>query len=187
VGDADSRDTLERLRRGDPAAFDRVYSTYRAPVFGFLRRLSRRNDVAEDLLQETFLRLARASAGLAEDTNLRAWLFTVARNLYVSHRRWEVLDVSRWLASVDDAQVPSGAPGPEAETESARAIARIEAAINGLSASSREVLILVCIEGLGQEEVAAILGLRYDALRQRLARARAELAEKLAQRREVMA
>lgn len=63
------------------------YAACRPRVFGFLARLAGRKDLAEDLLQETFLRLAARGDGLAADTRLLPWLLTVARNLYVSDYR----------------------------------------------------------------------------------------------------
>jgi DNA-directed RNA polymerase specialized sigma24 family protein len=75
------------LRCGDAAAFDRVYDLYRPRLFAFLLRLSRRRTVAEDLLDETWFRLVAHARSLRPDTRLAAWLFTVARNLYWTHRR----------------------------------------------------------------------------------------------------
>ncbi|MEQ1500828.1 MAG: sigma-70 family RNA polymerase sigma factor, partial [Myxococcota bacterium] len=86
---------MDGLRRADPAAFDAVFDAYRGPVWGFLVRLTRRTELAEELLQETFLRLAAHGVRLRPDTRLRPWLFTVARNLYRSHRRWAWLDGQR--------------------------------------------------------------------------------------------
>src|SRR5512145_2118176 len=83
---------VEGLRRGDTAAFDLAYDAYRARLFAFLLRLSRRRAVAEDLLDETWLRLVRHARDLQPDTRLSAWLFTVARNLYWSHRRTCLLE-----------------------------------------------------------------------------------------------
>jgi RNA polymerase sigma-70 factor (ECF subfamily) len=80
------------LRRGEPGAFDVVYEAYRARVFGFLVRLSRSRTVAEDLLDDTWLRLVSNAARLHADTRLLPWLFTVARNLYWTHRRSSVLE-----------------------------------------------------------------------------------------------
>ncbi len=57
------------------------------------------------------------------------------------------------------------------------AVALLEAALKQLPLASREVLLLVGVEGMDQEEVARVLGVTYDALRQRLSRARAQLAE----------
>src|SRR5512144_460259 len=78
---------VEGLRSGDPAAFNAVYEAYRARVFGFLLRLSRSRTVAEDLLDETWLRLVSKARSLRADTRFGPWLFTVARNLYLRHRR----------------------------------------------------------------------------------------------------
>ncbi len=170
---------VDGLRRGERAAFDAAYARFRARVFAFLLRLSGRRDVAEDLLQETWLRLARASPSLAEDTDLAAWLFTVARNQYVSWRRWSALDLSRLVALGDDATSPATTAPPDEATDAARAMHRLEIAIAKMSPAHREVLLLVGVEGFDQEQAAAILGVRYDALRQRLARARGDLAAAL--------
>ena len=178
--DPSEKPLVDALRRGDEAAFDAVYARYRARVLGFLLRLSGRRDVAEDLFQETWVKLARHAPRLQEDTDLAAWLFRVARNAWVSHRRWSMLDVSR-LLSLEEESLPSPRTSDaEARTDAARAVARLERAIASLPAGSREVLLLVGVEGFEQEQAAAVLGISYDALRQRLARARAQLAERLA-------
>ncbi len=181
---------VDSLRRGDVRAFDTVYARYSGRVFGFLVRLSGRRDVAEDLFQEVFCKLARNAPRLAPDTDLAAWLFRVARNAWVSHRRWSVLDVSRFVVLGDEAAeaallASGGGAGGDAEgdaagrTDASRHVARLEKALAALPAASREVLLLVGIEGLEQEQAAEVLGISYAALRQRLARARAQLAERL--------
>ena len=92
MGVDDEAELVARLRSGDAEAFDAIYDEYRPRIFGFLLRLSRRRTVAEDLLDETFLRLVRHAPALRTDTNLGAWLFTVARNLYWSYRRASALE-----------------------------------------------------------------------------------------------
>lgn len=164
------------LRRGDASAFDRVYSAYHTRIFSFLRRLSGRRDTAEDLAQETWLKLAKAAPGLREDTTLAPFLFTIARNAFLSHRRWALLDLSRIVTFGLEAMGSATEPTPETSHESARAIALLEGALQHLPIASREVLLLVGVEGIEQEEVARMLGLSYDASRQRLSRARAQLA-----------
>jgi RNA polymerase sigma-70 factor (ECF subfamily) len=86
---------VERLRAGDPSAFDALYEAYRPRVFAFLLRLSRSRTVAEDLLDETWLRLVRHARALAPDSRIGPWLFTVARNLYWSHRRACLVEETR--------------------------------------------------------------------------------------------
>src|SRR6476659_1613443 len=83
---------VARLRRGDAAAFDAIYLALNVRLLTFLVRLSRRRDVAEELLEETWLRLVTHAARLRPDTRLVPWLFTVARNLYVSHCRSRMLE-----------------------------------------------------------------------------------------------
>jgi len=179
VRDPSEQPIVDGLRRGDRRAFTQAYDRYRGRIFGFLFRLSRRRDVAEDLFQETFIRLARSAPTLAEDTDLAAWLFTVARNLFVSHRRWSMLDLSRFVALGEDLAHASPRPLPDADAETARSVARLERALVALPTSSREILLLVGVEGFDQEQAAAMLGIRYDAFRQRLSRARAQLATAL--------
>src|SRR5262245_16565555 len=85
---------VRRLKAGDTAAFDVVYDEFNARLFNFLARLMRSRDRAEDLLEETWLRLVTNAKRLRPDTRLGPWLFTVARNLYVSHCRSRMLEES---------------------------------------------------------------------------------------------
>ena len=101
------RAIVEGLRRGDRAAFDAAYALHRARIYGFLLRLSGRRDVADDLFQEVWTKLAQHAPRLREDTVLSAWLFTVARNAHTSHRRWNMLDLSRLVALGDEAPYAS--------------------------------------------------------------------------------
>jgi len=168
---------VEGLRSGDPGAFDAVYEAYRARVFGFLVRLSRSRTVAEDLLDETWLRLVSSARSLRADTSLLPWLFTVARNLYWTYRRsglreeaWDPAALALW-------------PSPEASSSPFEAAAhdellrRLERALAHLPPQHREVLLLVGLEGLTPSEAAGVCDVTPEALRQRLARARAALAQ----------
>ncbi|MBX3188426.1 MAG: RNA polymerase sigma factor [Labilithrix sp.] len=177
--DAGESELVDRLRRGDTSAFDRTYTLYHPRVFSFLLRLSGRRDTAEDLAQETWMKLARAAPTLREDTRLVPLLFTIARNAFLSHRRWAMLDLSRLVTFGLEAALADPADAPDAQHERSRAIALLEAALADVPVASREVLLLVGVEGMDQEEVARILGITYDALRQRLSRARSQLSEKM--------
>jgi RNA polymerase sigma-70 factor (ECF subfamily) len=165
------------LRRGEPAAFDAVFATYRRRLYGYLVRMTRRRDLAEDLLQETFLRLAQNAKQLTADTRIGAWLFTVAHRLVQSWARAQAVRAQfagDLIAPVDPA--PRSPLEAVTDSEDQRALER---ALAALSPPYREVVLLVGVEGLQPSEVAAILGLRPDAVRQRLARARAQLADLL--------
>src|SRR5690606_23751021 len=159
------------------AEFDRTYAEMHPRILGFLLRLSGRRDTAEDLAQETWLKFAKAAPSLPAGANVPAYLFTIARNAFVSHRRWAMLDLSRLVML--GFETAAAAVAPDEEHERARSIQLLEAALAALPVASREVLLLVGVEGLPQEEVAEILGISYDALRKRLSRARAELLSRM--------
>jgi RNA polymerase sigma factor (sigma-70 family) len=167
---------VARLRAGDAAAFDEVYERYHVRVYGFLARMVQRRDVAEDLLQETWMRLATHASRLREDTELGAWLFTVARNLCRSYHRWRVLDSER-VSELTLSRYRRSEDGSPFETVSASQLEqRLDAALATLAPRYREVLLLVAVERMAPAEAAAVLGLKPDTLRQRLARARAMMA-----------
>jgi RNA polymerase sigma-70 factor (ECF subfamily) len=170
---------VARLRAGDSGAFDLVHAVFHARLVTFLARLSRRRDVAEDLVEETWLRLVRQAARLRPDTRLGPWLFTVARNLYVSYCRSRLLEQSHAADLLG--LWPGGTPGssPFEETAATEFERRLEAALASLPASSREVLLLVAVEGLRPAEAAEVCGITPEALRQRLSRARGQLARRL--------
>ncbi len=171
-------DLVARLRRGDPDAFDAVYEAYRPRIFGFLARMAGRRDLAEDLLQETFLRLAARCRSLAPDTGPGAWLFTVARNLYISHCRSGLLDAERLEGMAREPA--AGGTTPFEQAAASELGARLERALAALPPAHREVLLLIAVERMEHEEAAAVLELSREVLRQRLSRARAGLAEQLA-------
>ena len=170
---------VARLQAGDASAFDEVHSAHNARLFNFLLRLSRRRELAEDLLEETWLRLVTHAKRLRPDTRLAPWLFTVARNLHVSYQRSRFLEESH--ASSLMGLWPYGAPHPSPfeQTATNETERRIEAAIASLPATYREVLLLVAVEGFRPVDAAQICGTSPEALRQRLSRARALLLQRL--------
>jgi RNA polymerase sigma-70 factor (ECF subfamily) len=178
--DRDTELTLVgQLRRGEEAAFDAVYYAFNRRLFTFLLRLSRRRDVAEDLLEETWLRLVTHSHKLQQDTRLGPWLFTVARNLHVSYLRSRLIEDSAtaglmtlWPFSVEHAS-------PFETTAASELERRIERALTSLPMAAREVLLLIGVAGLEHSDAADVCGITPEALRQRLHRARAMLAREL--------
>lgn len=170
---------VERLRRGEPEAFDDVYVAFNTHLFTFLVRLSRRRDVAEDLLEETWLRLVKHASRLRADTRLGPWLFTVARNLHVSYSRSRMLEdsataslIGLWPFSLERSSPFDAAAASELER-------RIERALAALPVASREVLLLVAVAGLDHADAADVCGITPEALRQRLHRAREALSKAL--------
>lgn len=167
------QDALALLERGDARGFDLAYARYAQRIFGFLVRLSGSRALAEDLFQHTFMRLAESGPRLRADSDLRAWLFTVARNAFHSHARAQSVE---WrVGSARLAAEPATSAGPDAGL----ALAELERALARLSASDRELLLLFGAEGLSYAEVAAVLDLDQVTVRKRVSRARSRLAEAL--------
>src|SRR5262245_46508784 len=168
---------VRRVKNGDPDAFDAVHARFNVRLFGFLARLARSRDVAEDLLEETWLRFVAHAARLDADTRLGPWLFTVARNVHISYCRSRAIEeratesIGLWPTGLTDSPFES-AVGTELER-------RIEVALASVPVAFREVLLLVGVEGLRPVEAALVCGVTPEALRQRLKRARALLASRL--------
>ena len=179
VGEDASSELLARLRAGEAAAFSAVYEQHAAPIFRFLARLCGRRELAEDLFQETWLRLARNARNLRADTELRAWLYTVARNLVRSHARAALVDATGVAALARWWYLEASDAAPDEAAAAADAATRLERALGRLPLAAREVLLLVAAEGLAVDEAARLLGIKPEAARQRLHRARAELARSL--------
>ena len=176
--EADERAWVDGLRRGDAQAFDAVFAAYRRRLYGYLVRMTRRKDAAEDLLQEAFLRLAQHARRLDADTRLGAWLFTVAHRLFVSWTRAQQVR-AQLAGDLPTSEPASSTRSPLEALADSQAQLALERAFAALPPAYREVALLVGVEGLAPTEVAEILGHTPEAIRQRLARARAQLAEAL--------
>lgn len=167
------------LKRGEAAAFDAIYEEYRARLFSFVLRLTGRRAVAEELAQEAWLRLAARASGLRDETRLGPWLFTVARNLCLSARRARGKDGVGPSPAELEALPDGDSPSPLHSAEGRELGRRLERALLRLPAHYREALLLVGVEGLAPVDAAEVCGVRPEALRKRLERARHLLAGEL--------
>jgi RNA polymerase sigma-70 factor (ECF subfamily) len=169
---------VARLKGRDGDAFDRLYAEFNPRLFNFLARLSRRRDVAEDLLEETWLRVVAAAPRLRDDTRLAPWLFTIARNLFASYCRSRMLDYDL-MAGLHLWPVPTPEPSPFEAATANELQKRVEVVLATLPGTYREVLLLVALEGMTPAEAAVVCGVSQETMRQRLSRARALLAKRL--------
>ena len=170
-------DLVRGLQRGEPGAWDEAWAAWRVRILGFLLRMCRDRAVAEELCQDTFLALAQHGPRLRDDTDLGAWLYTVARNRYRSWRRWAWLDARRLVALAQRPALPG--PDPHQHAVGGETLRRLEAAIAGLPEGQREVFLLVAVDQLDQAAAAVVLGISPETLRQRLSRARAAIGRAL--------
>jgi RNA polymerase sigma-70 factor (ECF subfamily) len=173
------QELVDGLSVGDPTAFDAVYDAFNSRLYNFLARLTNRRDVAEDLLEETWLRLVIHAPRLRPDTRLASWLFTVARHLHVSHCRSRLLENTHALGLLG--LWPSGRqePSPLVAAEASEAERRVLQALASLPLRDREALLLVGVDELQPAEAAAVCGISQETMRQRLRRARILLARRV--------
>jgi RNA polymerase sigma factor (sigma-70 family) len=175
---------VAQVQAGDAEAFDRIYAEFNARLFSFLARLSRRREVAEELLNETWLRFVDRAPKLRPDTNLGPFLFTIARNLYFSYCRSRLLEDSQTADTIGLWPLGTPRPSPFEFTVASETGRRIEAALAELPAVYREALLLVSVEGMRPAQAAIVCGITPDGMRQRICRARAALARRLDERDE---
>jgi RNA polymerase sigma factor (sigma-70 family) len=168
------QETLTLLRRRDPRGFDQAYARYGARLFTFLKRLLGQTErhLAEDLVQQTFLRLAEHGPELRADSDLRAWLYTVARNAFLGQIR-----ARRLTAELPSLELVPADYTPDVEAR--LMLGDVEQALTRLRLEDRELLLLIGGEGLEPLTVSKMLGLEPATLRKRLARARQRLLEEL--------
>jgi RNA polymerase sigma-70 factor (ECF subfamily) len=166
---------VSRLREHDPRAFEAVHDAFNTRLFSFLARLANSRDVAEDLLEETWLRLVAHAGRLQPDTRIGPWLFTVARNLHTSYQRSRSIEDSGDVGALGLWSRGSPTPSPLEVAEASELERRVGAALAALPTTYREALLLVAVEGLRPAEAAAVCGISGQAMRQRLSRARAAL------------
>src|SRR5262245_13241297 len=153
---------------------------YADALHNLARYLTGNDTDAEDLVQETYTRALQGSAQFTPGTNLKAWLFRILRNTFISrHRRQRHNPTIGGLDTVDpNAQGPTREEWlrDDRELELLRKVvgAEIERALMTLSEEARTV-ILLDLEGLTEVEVAQIVGCAVGTVKSRLARARATL------------
>jgi RNA polymerase sigma-70 factor (ECF subfamily) len=170
---------VAQVREGDAAAFDQVYAEFNGRIFSFLARLCRRRDVAEDLLEETWLRFVDWAPKLRDDTQLGPFLFTIARNLHISYCRSRLVEDSQTVEMIGLWPLGTPRPSPFDATVAHETGRRIEAALAELPAIYREALLLVAIEGMRPADAAKVCGITPEAMRQRISRARSAMARRL--------
>ena len=162
------------LRAREAKAMSDAYALYGDRVYSFAIRLTGRRDVADELFQHAWLKLAETAPRLRGDTKLLPWLLTVARNHYRSqHRR--ATTHQRHEAAISSGSAMAERPDVSAERRAM--LERLERALTSLPEHHREVLVLMIeADDVPQQELARVLGLSPAAFRKRLSRARSALS-----------
>jgi RNA polymerase sigma factor (sigma-70 family) len=158
--------------------WEQVVRDHSARVYRLAYRLSGNPQDAEDLTQETFVRVFRSLADYSPGT-FEGWLHRITTNLFLDmvRRRQRI----RFDALPDDTErLPGRAPSPEQVYADTHLDPQVQAALDALSPEFRVAVVLCDIEGLTYEEIAATLGIKLGTVRSRIHRGRVQLREALA-------
>lgn len=150
--------------------FEALYERYARDLYRFALYLSGSSARAEDIASETFVRVW-TSRDAIRAASVKAYLFTIARNLHADGRRRDARQVELHEG------LPDAAPGPEALAEARQELRAVLAALQHLPEPDRAALLMRAQDGLPYEEIATALGLSLPAVKVKVHRARLRLAE----------
>lgn len=166
-----------------PPSWEEIVAEHSGRVFRLAFRLTGNRHDAEDLTQETFVRVFRSLSSYRPGT-FEGWLHRITTNLFLdqARRRTRI----RFEALGEDAGArfasPSGRGTPERGFEHGNLDYDVQSALDALSPEYRAAVVLCDIEGLSYEEIAATLGIKKGTVRSRIHRGRAQLRVALAHR-----
>ncbi len=180
---------LERFRRGETEAFGSLVRKYQDRVFNAILRACGNRDDAEELCQETFVKALENLAGFRQASGLYTWLFRIAMNLTISHRRrgGRVKFYSLDAGGLDDDEsarprdaLPDRSPeGPLEQAVKADAGRCVLKALEELDEEFRVAVVLRDVEGMNYQQISQVLEIPVGTVKSRLYRARSMLQKRL--------
>ena len=180
---------IEKLRRGDAAAFEQLVTERSGEIYGLLFRLTENSEEARDLTQETFLRAFQSIGRFRGEADLRTWIYRIAINQARNRWRWWRRRRRDATVSLDSTQgqanqtliatLAESSQNPEQQTLAHERELALRSALQKVGRAYRETVILRDIEGFTYEEIATTLGINVGTVKSRLARGRQELKRKL--------
>jgi RNA polymerase sigma-70 factor (ECF subfamily) len=174
---------VARVRDGDIDALGKLYERYKAKVYRTATAITHDERMAEDILQEVFLRVNRYADSFDNGQPFEPWLYRITVNLSYSWTN----RAKRWVNFFQDAIERLRAPSkrdPERVAEAREQREFLKRAIDGLPDSHRVVVILYYLEGLSVSEVAYVLGVPEGTIKSRLYYAREKLRKAIAEQQE---
>lgn len=184
--EAQDRADMISLQAGHAAALNELMTRHATPIFHFLCRLVGNEEDANDLAQETFVRVFKSCKSFRADQKFSAWLFTIAANLARNHHRWRSRHPQLSLEAENPvteqslgSTLPSAALAPNETALASERAAAVRGAVNNLPEDLRAAIVLCEWEERSVAEAATILETTPKAVESRLYRARHVLREQL--------
>jgi RNA polymerase sigma-70 factor (ECF subfamily) len=188
--DLSDQQVIERARQGRESAFRELIGRYERPVFSLIYRLVRDRERAEDLSQDTFIKVLNALDRYDPAYKFSSWIFKIAHNTALDHLRKKEpetlsLDGSPHARTASEVEATTLNPAsndesPEDFTASRELGAEIEQAIGTLRAEYRTAILMCHVEGRPYEEIAQIMDVPLGTVKTYIHRGRNELKRQLA-------
>lgn len=160
---------MDRVQEGSADAYATLFARHRAPLYGYLLRMTRRGELADEVFQETFLSVHRARATWSgAEGSFRSWLYRIATNALRDAQRRAIRRPEVLGEELD--VVTHDAPSDRIA---------LERALGHLPDNLRDAFLLGALHGFDHNEIATALEISPDNARARLSRARARLRELL--------
>jgi len=181
---AEAKDLMQRYCDGDASAFRELYALVAPRLLGYLLKMARERALADDLLQQTFLKVHRARAAYVRGADPLPWIYSIAHRTFIDETRKH----KRAVVRVGDAEeLPEVAAGLTGESDDRRDEARgdpelVSAALDALAdlpAQQREAVVLTKLDGKTVAEAAEIAGTTVGAMKVRAHRGYAALRKTL--------
>lgn len=169
----EDRSLIQAFQAGDDFAFVSIYNRHKSAVYTFCVKMLLDKEAAQDVLQETFLRVYENRNRLLNAGSFRAWLFTIARNQCLNVLRRERRRVP---LDPEDESMVAFEEASSSMLETSEQIDRVNEFLSRLKDEYREVLVLREYQNLSYEEIAAITRSTLSAVKSRLFKARRRLA-----------
>lgn len=171
------KEILIKAKRGDTAAFEAILFAYEKHIFNYVRRIVGRAQDAEDITQETFIKLYTHIGSLDPEKNIKSFLFTIAtRTAYDWLRRTQKQPI---ILSFDDPEFPAETIGNDSAYYSVEQLAGLEEALEKIKPQQKAILILFYREGFLYQEIADILDIPINTIKTHLRRAKQALHKEL--------
>lgn len=174
---------ITRFQNDDLAAFDLIVERYQGQLINFVGRLLNDRNTAEDIVQETFLRVYRNKHRYKEIAKFSTWIYTIAGNLARTELRRRKIrnffSISQRGEGEKDYEIPDADINVEKSVESGLVKDMIMREIMELPVYFREVIILRDIQDLAYEEISQILNVPLGTVKSRVNRGRSQIQKRL--------
>jgi RNA polymerase sigma-70 factor, ECF subfamily len=166
---------MARYAQGDDSAFEVIYRLLSPRLYAFCLRLTRRRSEADDLFQESFLKLHRSRATFVDRASAAHWAFAIARSVYLDRLRYRkrrpeaVVETEEGLAAFSSVYSSEGSPEDHARARELTEV--IDRALREIPENQRAAYVLLREEGMSVAEAASVLGTTGTAVKLRAFRA----------------